>query len=110
MSEWKKSAIHHKYAELPEEPRYKKKKKKLHIKVKHKHCYADALVDCGHFVYHFGIKEPRYYIVEYCTVCGRIKDVIAGGNISNPNLPVFKVKFEDLFAKRINLEDVSLKN
>ena len=99
MSEWKKSAIWHKYAELPDEFRYKKKKKKKpHIKVKHKHCYASALLNCGHYVYHFGIKEPRYYIVEYCTICGRIKDVIAGGNISNPNLPVFKVKFEDLFA------------
>lgn len=108
-SEYKEMKIHYKYTELPEEARYKKKKKKKpHIKSKHKHRYANALLDCGHFVYHFGVKEPRYYIVEYCTICGRINDVIAGGNISNPNLPVFKVTFEDFFAKRINLEDIGL--
>lgn len=106
---YKEEMIKNKYVEIPEEPRYKKKKKKKpHIKVNHKHRYASALFNCGHFVYYFGIKEPKYYIIEYCTVCGRIKDVIAGGNISNSNLPVFKVKFEDLFAKRINLEDTSL--
>lgn len=106
---WKEFTIQHKYAELPDEPRYKKKKKKVpHIKSKHKHCYASALFDCGHYTYFHGVKKPSYYIVEYCTVCGRINDVISNNKIINPNLPVFKVKFEDLFAKRINLEDTSL--
>ena len=109
MSDWKESTILYKYAELPEEPRYKKKKKKKpHIKSKHKHRYASALLDCGQHIYSHGVKEPRYYIVEYCTICGRIGDVILGGNVSNPNLPVYKVDFEDLFAKSINLEDASV--
>lgn len=100
MSSWKESALHHKYAELPEEFRYKKKKKKkLHIKAKHKHCYASMLFDCGHHV---------YYVVEYCVICGRINNITIN-NILDPTLPVHKASFKDLFmAKRINLEDVSV--
>lgn len=105
---WKEFAIQHKYAELPDEPRYKKKKKKKSIKrSNHKHRYASAILDCGQYQYYQGVKEPRYYVVEYCSICGRINEVILGGNIRNPNLPVFKVEFKDLFAKRINLEDIS---
>lgn len=106
-SDYKQSVVDYKYKELPDKPRYKKKKKKVRIRSNHKHCYASILLDCGQYVYRQGFKEPRYYIAEYCTICGRINDVILGGNVSNPALPVFKVKFEDLFARRINLEDIS---
>lgn len=109
-SEYKQEVTNYKYAEIPEEPRYKKKKKKVpHIKSKHKHRYASALFDCGHHTYFYGIKSPRYYIVDYCVICGRINDITSNEKIKNSNLPVFKIKFDDLmFAKRINLEDISL--
>lgn len=106
-SSYKEDTIRYKYTELPEKPRYKKKKKKIHIKADHKHRYANAILDCGSYRYINGLKEPRYYIIEYCSICGRINDVVCGGNLSNPNLPIFKVKFEDLFAKKINLEDIN---
>ena len=110
MSDWKESALHHKYAELPEEPRYKKKKKKKSSiqRSDHKHRYADMLLDCNHYIYYRGIREPRYYIRTYCTICGRVSDININDNIKNPTLPIIKVEFEDLFAKRINLEDVSV--
>lgn len=106
---YKEEMLKRKYAEIPEELRYRKKKKKIKpSKSKHKHYYASAIFDCGHFTYHSGIKGTRYYIVEYCSICGRINNVTTDNNISNPNLPVFKVEFKDLFAKRIKLEDISI--
>ena len=102
---YKEMVIEHKYKELPEEPKYKKKKKKIHIRSDHKHRYASAIFDCGLYKTIKGKKEPYYYVGTYCVLCGRIESINIGGNITNPNLPVFKA---DWTAKRINLEDIGL--
>lgn len=107
-SDYKEQVIKYKYTELPEETRYKKKKKKSRQRSDHKHCYASSIFDCGHSIRYHGIKSPIYYIVDYCVICGRINNVTHNDKILNPSLPVFKIKFKDLFAKSINLEDISV--
>lgn len=108
-SDYKEQVIKYKYAELPEETQYKKKKKKKsRQRSDHKHCYASSIFDCGHYTLYHGTRRPAYYIVDYCVICGRINDATYNDKISNPSLPVFKIKFKDLFAKSINLEDISV--
>jgi len=107
MSDWKESALQYKYAELPETPRYKKKKKKLSVRRSdHKHRYACSIFDCGDYTYYKKIKRPYYYIGTYCVICGRINNMEADRTNSNYNLPIFKI--DDIFAKSINLEDISV--
>ena len=104
MSDWKESAIRHKYAELPEEPRYKKKKC---IRSDHKHHYACGIFNSSVYTYFRGKKYPSYNIITYCTICGRINDVEMREHIPNPNLPIFK-EVDVWTVKNINLEDISV--
>ena len=106
MSNWKESALKHKYAELPEEPRYKKKKKKKRIRSDHKHHYACGIFNSNGYVYFHGKKHPEYNIITYCTICGRIDNVEMRKHIPNPNLPIFREV--DIWTKNINLEDISV--
>lgn len=107
MSDWKESALRHKYAELPETPRYKKKKRKTFVRRSdHKHRYACAVFDYGDYIYYKKTKHPYYYIGTYCTICGRIDNMEADRTNSNYSLPIFKI--DDIFAKSINLEDISV--
>ena len=108
MLTWKESAIKHKYAELPDKPKYKKKKKKKnHIKSDHKHRYACVVLDCDHHIYVHHEKKPCYYIGVYCTKCGRLDNVISMSPTTKFNLPVLKINFQDMFRpidlKKINL-------
>lgn len=101
---WKEFSIQHKYAELPEEPRYiKKKKKKVHIKADHKHHYADII-----FKPSKPSTLPYNYIGKYCTICGRIGDIELGGHLTNPDLPTVTLDNTSIWtAKYINLEDIN---
>lgn len=99
---WKEFTLQHKYAELPEEPKYVKKKKKQTVKrSKHKHQYADCIIDYG-----FTLKHPYYNAGRYCTICGRIGDISIGGPIMiTGDKPVFKLN--DCRDKYVNLEDIN---
>lgn len=108
MSDWKESAIKHKYAELPEKPRYKKKKKpKRVVRSDHKHRYACGIFNSSNYIYFHGKKYPSYNIITYCTICGRIDDVEMRKHIPNPSLPIFK-EVDAWTTKNINLEDISV--
>lgn len=95
---WKEFSLQHKYAELPEEPRYIKKKKKKSVKKSdHKHQYADCIFDPEMTL---GGKR-WYYAGRYCTICGRIDNAYIGGNIQiTGDKPIFKA---DLFDKYVQL-------
>ena len=108
MSEWKKSAIEHKYAELPEKPRYKKKKKKVRVRSDHKHIYACSIFDSGQYEYRNHEKVPAYNIITYCVRCGRIDDIHYHIHLSDYNLPVLK-KVDVWTCSKINLEDIGLR-
>lgn len=114
MSDWKESAIKHKYAELPEKPRYKKKKKPKRVaRSDHKHHYACGIFNSSNYTYFRGKKYPAYNIITYCTICGRIDDVERIDDsemrkrIPNPNLPILK-EVDVWTVKNINLEDISV--
>ena len=86
---WKEFTLQYKYAELPDEPRYKKKKKKKIIKKSnHKHQYAECIFDPNTTLG----GEKWYYGGRYCTICGRIDNMYIGGNIQlTDDKPIFKV-------------------
>ena len=83
---YKESNIRYKYAEIPEEPVYKKKKKPQKIKKSnHKHHYAECLYDSEMIK---GL--PYRYKGTYCTICGRIGDIRIGREIVDDHtVPVF---------------------
>lgn len=68
-------SLRHKYAPLPEEPRYRKKAKKKHTRSDHKHDYEQVCVDDHSFVRSHGVRLPCMNIVKRCKVCGRIGGV-----------------------------------
>lgn len=95
----KEFKIQYKYAELPDEPRYKKKKKKKVIKkANHKHQYAECIFDPD-----MPLGNKRwYYAGRYCTICGRIENMSIGGNIElTDDKPIFKA---GLFDKYVTLQ------
>lgn len=95
---WKEFSLQHKYAEIPEEPRYiKKKKKKTVKKSTHKHQYADCMFDYGTTR---ADGTPWYTAGRYCVICGRIGDIHIGGNLRPmKDKPIFKVGFLDKYVK-----------
>lgn len=97
----KESKIHHKYAELPDEAKYKKKKKKITIKKSnHKHQYKHCLYKTPGFTVINGKRNTWTWGGTYCTICGRVGDVSIGASkIINDSLPIFEL--DDLFAKYI---------
>lgn len=104
-SEYKELVNQYKYAEIPEEPRYKKKKKPAAIKrSNHKHVYKPCLFKYTNWN---NLKIKDTYGGEYCIICGRIKDHIRGftigGNIINDNIPTFNI--DDIFQKYVDLGD-----
>lgn len=76
MGTWKEDSLNHKYAEVPEEPRYKKKKKNARPKkADHRHEYRNCKI-----VYklpdNWYVREDKdrwtSKIVSYCPICGKI--------------------------------------
>lgn len=89
-----------KYAELPSEPKYRKKKTKKKIKrADHKHIYVPCYFDYGMSIYKNHKKIRMYSSGTYCSICGRI-DNYHFNNIpieeANPDWPIFKRDFLDL--------------
>lgn len=97
---WKEFAIQHKYAEIPEEPRYvKKKKPKRVVRSDHKHNYVSCYFNSNITVYRDKKRIPVYGCGMYCSICGRIGDT--GWNQipvedADPNIPVFNRGLLDL--------------
>lgn len=68
-------SLRHKYAPLPEEPRFKKKRKKVHVRSDHKHEYEEVCIDTHSVVVTRRGKFSRYHRGTRCKVCGRLRNV-----------------------------------
>ncbi len=92
----------YKYAEIPEEPRYRKKKKPMKIKRSdHKHVYEPCLFKVKKWD---NLNVKPFYGGSYCIICGRIKDFTIGSEIiTNYSAPTFEI--EDMSAKYVDLGD-----
>ena len=89
-----------KYAELPSEPKYKKKKTKKKIKrADHKHMYVPCYFDYKICTYKDHKKIRSYAVGTYCFICGRIGNY-SWSNIpieeANPDWPVFERELLDM--------------
>ena len=102
-SEWKEEKLKYKYAEIPEEPTYRKKKPKKKVsRSDHKHLYRKAIFtiksDYTHRVYF----KPG----KYCTICGKIKDIAfletypSLAAVEESGLPFFEepISFSDTYV------------
>lgn len=68
-------SLRHKYAPIPDEPRYKKRAKKVHVRSDHKHLYEEVCVDSHSEVFEHGARCPAYHVAMRCVVCGRLQDL-----------------------------------
>lgn len=99
-SEYKQQVVDYKYAQLPEDTKYKKKKKKKQVKRSdHKHIYVPCYFNYNTYIYVNHKKIWVYVPGTYCPVCGRIGDRKFDSipiEKTNPNWPVFKKELLDL--------------
>lgn len=89
-SDYREQILAYKYAQIPEEPKHRKKKSKRKTKRSdHKHIYKPCYYKYGHL--------PYLVSGTYCSICGR-----HGGNTNwfdtpvkeaDPELPIFEVSF-----------------
>lgn len=86
-------SLRHKYAPLPEEPRFRKKRKKVHVRSDHKHEYETVCVDDHSFVRRRGERYRLLHLVKRCKVCGRIGDCREMPYMSEPpdGMPLYDV-------------------
>jgi len=106
MSDWKESAIRHKYDPLPDEARGRKKSKKRHVRSDHKHDYENVCIDAHDKVWIHGDGTHRYYrIGERCRVCGRLASYSSFDRLREPpeGMPLYDVGgLDGLFEKYLS--------
>ncbi len=82
-SDWKASALEHKYAELPEENKSKSHKKKARPKkADHRHTYENCVIESELDAWGDGSRGPYFHVASYCTQCGKVNDAVNDGTIS----------------------------
>ena len=88
-SDYKASALEHKYAEIPEENTSKRKKKKPSPKkAKHKHVYENCLVEYeDDFFSRSDSQENHYCFVSYCPACGKINGSYVDDEFTDKMIP-----------------------
>lgn len=101
-------SLRHKYAPLPEEPRFKKKRKKVHVRSDHKHEYEKVCIDAHSTVVTRRGKFPCYHMGMRCKVCGRLRStslwVFEGGIPTD--MPLYEVDdFFELVTTKVLPED-----
>lgn len=91
-------SLRHKYAPLPEEPRFRRKKaKKKAVHSDHKHEYEKVCIDAhSRYITRDG-EFPAYHIGIRCKVCGRLQDIKLWAFMDQipEGMPIYEV--DDLF-------------
>lgn len=88
-SDYRASALEHKYAEIPEENTSKRKRKKPSPKkAKHKHVYENCLVEYEDSLFPSdNSQENHYCFVSYCPVCGKINGSYVDDEFTDKMIP-----------------------
>lgn len=105
-------SLRHKYAPLPDEPRYKKRAKKKHVRSDHKHVYEQVCIDAHDFAYRHGEKVPYLYLGKRCKVCGRLYDFWKVNQSEPPEgVPLYEVPdWLYLWDAKVLPEEMRVKN
>jgi len=97
-------SLRHKYAPLPDEPRFKSKKpKKKHARSDHKHDYEMVCIDTGSFIHRRGERVPFFHVGKRCKLCGRLHNPEIDFKIHEPpeDMPLYKVDFIDFITMKV---------
>lgn len=89
-------SLRHKYAPLPDEPRFKKRRRKRHVRSDHKHEYETVCIDAHEEVVTREGRFPYFHVGTRCKICGRLQDVRTWPTVEVPDgMPLYEV--DDFF-------------